>query len=91
MTTQLYTNQCIQCGRCCQEEVCILGDLILRTYQTPCPALELAYGKYWCGLIRSPEKHMSWLSNDNMPDIAPLLKILFSFGVGCDAKGERWL
>ena len=50
---------CVHCGECCMETVCPIGEIFLRTTEPPCPALaEDAEGKYWCGLVVSPEKTM---------------------------------
>src|SRR3990172_556441 len=49
-----YPKPCVQCGKCCREEVCPIGQLLIRTTTPPCPALEKGEGKYWCGITRHP-------------------------------------
>ena len=48
---------CVNCGQCCREEVCPVGEIFMRTVTPPCPALaeNNNTGKFWCGLIVCPE------------------------------------
>ena len=42
-------NPCIQCGECCQNEVCFLPSLFGDdSLQTPCVWLFPAGGRLWC-------------------------------------------
>ncbi len=82
---------CSQCGRCCQGEVCIIGEGMFEIpfTEAPCPALEYKDGKYWGGFITNTEVHaraagINWPSED-YPFISEWLLGLMKFGYGCDA------
>ncbi len=83
---------CSQCGRCCQEEVCIIGEEMFQIpfTETPCPALEYKEGKHWCGFIVNTEPHaraagINWPTQD-YSFITEWLTRLMNFGCGCDAE-----
>jgi len=82
-----YKKACKQCGKCCKEQVCLLGFVILKTEKTPCPALINGDGKYWCGLIKETEKYTFpslGLSQAQIGKLREHLLVVNNFGEGCD-------
>jgi len=80
---------CTHCGRCCQGEVCPVGEIFTRTVTPPCPALAKdEKGKFWCGLIVCPETAMfaeTEYAKYWSRKIAEFIKSeIFNFGKGCD-------
>jgi len=80
---------CTQCGRCCEHEVCPLGEIFLRTTTPPCPALVRdGDGKAWCGLVTNPTETMFAKTVDGRHWarlFSSVLKdVIFDFGSGCD-------
>lgn len=47
---------CNQCGICCMAEPCGLALQAGVPDIGPCPILEFADGRFWCGFVRSPER-----------------------------------
>ena len=91
-SVQLYKKPCTQCGRCCKEEVCLIGVAFLDTDIIPCPALKQIGGKYFCGLVVVPEEFVFptiGLSEQQYVLIKEHMIERFSFGVGCDAAEEE--
>ncbi len=81
-----YEKPCLQCGKCCQEEICVLGDAFLDMPPPPCPALvfkEDEYGekKAWCGLIVETHKYAA---PEECERLRKNLLEEFKFGSGCD-------
>lgn len=55
--------KCNRCGRCCREEVCLLGESLIADNDTPpCRALIKDGDVFGCGLITSPEKYYQFAS-----------------------------
>lgn len=52
-----YGDPCNGCGKCCQIELCPIGEALFGRTEGPCPALEYDHGRYWCGCIRNPRKY----------------------------------
>ena len=80
---------CTHCGKCCQEEVCPVGEIFTRTTKPPCPALaEDKDGKLWCGLVTCPEAVMLTSSDYGRYWARQISSYLydhiFNFGAGCD-------
>lgn len=63
-------------------EVCHIGRELGGFDEAPCPALEFAEGRFWCGFIRSPEAYFSKRAAEIA--VAPL-KYLLGIGRGCDS------
>lgn len=49
---------CNGCGLCCALETCPLGRLRFLQARGPCPALEWEAGRYRCGLLAAPRRHL---------------------------------
>jgi hypothetical protein len=51
---------CNGCGICCIVDPCAVAYEFISTTvaNKPCPALELEDGRYWCGMVRHPSRHM---------------------------------
>jgi len=84
--SQKYEKPCIQCGKCCKEEICIFGDAFFDNPAPPCPALVFKEDKNgeeraWCGLIVETEK---FVSEGECEEVRERLLREFNFGVGCD-------
>lgn len=76
---------CNGCGHCCQMKACQLSVELLRSETAPCLALEFAEGRYWCGLVRSPEKLLGAGSGGGY--ISRVVAQLLGIGRGCDSDG----
>jgi len=48
--------KCNQCGQCCKEEVCYIGERLFDTDKPPCPGLIYKNGKYWCSAVLYGDK-----------------------------------
>lgn len=83
-------SPCNGCGVCCAYEVCPLPEFFGLPYKSgsngPCAVLEYADGRWWCGLVRSPEHHLS-LKPWAAPLIAEMIRELLGDGT-CDASVE---
>lgn len=84
-----YGSPCNNCGLCCQNEVCPLGQLVFTTAQAPCPALEIGGEGGKCGLIAHPERYApirtAVYGAEAMRDAAAFG---VGAGIGCDARTE---
>lgn len=76
---QIFENPCKQCGYCCKQEVCELGEIVLDNTEPPCQLLVYFDNKYWCGLVLYCKDEE--LKNEMMEALG--------IGVGCDANGEK--
>ncbi len=80
---------CNGCGVCCFHVVCPMPEAFGLPYPEdspgPCPILEHADGRYWCGLIRSP---LTWLGGRlSVSPEAASAEILSWIGGGvCDSN-----
>lgn len=68
---------CKRCGRCCQEEICLLGEMTFESKIPPCPALIWIDSKAACGFIVHGDILRQGLSD--------YLKYLIGIGMGCDS------
>lgn len=82
-----FGSPCNGCGVCCIAVPCPLARDLCGAFEGPCPALEFDAGRYWCGLIRNPHKHIPGLSEKPWSDetIRELILSSGAFGVGCDS------
>ena len=70
-------GKCNQCGRCCQEEVCLLGEKLFETKEIPCRGLVFKDNKYYCGLVLMGDELIDGLSKH--------LRLLLGIGICCDS------
>lgn len=79
-------HPCNGCGFCCASEPCLVSQGVfgIGLDYGPCPALEWGEGRFWCGLLRSPEAY-------GMEGAEPLLRQLLGvdIGAGCDASMDH--
>jgi hypothetical protein len=75
---------CNGCGLCCALQLCALAVEFLDAAAAPCPAMEFAGERFWCGLARNPSSYFGTpvLANKF---IRPLVHQALSIGGGCDA------
>lgn len=73
-------SKCIQCGKCCRERLCLLGELFFETKTPPCPALTLKDEKSWCGFVLFAD---SFWPNFGMSEH---LAFLLGIGKGCGSQ-----
>jgi len=79
---------CNGCGECCKEEACNLSRDFLKSTVAPCVALEFEDGRYWCGLVRNPAKHLGlqqWAQEFSLIELSPKFAFMLRLGEGCDA------
>ena len=81
-----FEKPCVQCGKCCKEEICIFGDAFFDSPTPPCPALvfkpdDKGEERAWCGLIVETKR---FVSAENCEQVRQQLLKDFNFGVGCD-------
>ena len=69
---------CVRCGKCCEEEVCPVGDVVYETSAPPCPGLRYKGGKAICGLVEICRKE----------ELRKLFTVM-GFGIGCDSEEGR--
>jgi hypothetical protein len=78
---------CTGCGLCCAQAVCRVGQQYLPggPHAAPCPALEYADGRLWCGLVRRPHHYLglSFRAADSV--LRPLFAALLGIAQGCDS------
>jgi len=64
--------------------LCALAVEFLDGAQAPCPAMEFADGRFWCGLVRSPGRYLGTPASGNRL-LRPMVRAALSIGEGCDA------
>jgi hypothetical protein len=74
-----YGAPCNQCGFCCREEICSIGQQMYPNAAAPCPALKWHDGRYWCGLVEM-------MKGDRLYHGA--LTMMLGIGLGCDAEDD---
>ena len=84
MTRPEFGAPCNGCGHCCQTKACELSITFLKSSVTPCVALEEEGGKYWCGLLRTPEKYMKIPEGIAVSIIKAYATMKLRIGDGCD-------
>jgi hypothetical protein len=76
---------CNGCGLCCAVALCPLAIEFIADAAPPCPAMEFADGRFWCGLARRPSRYFGIpRSGDRL--IRALVHAALSIGEGCDAS-----
>jgi len=68
----LRKHKCKRCGKCCQEEVCLIGAAIYKNKKTPCEGLKRRGKKFVCELIEVVSYEQKWF-----------LFLLMGVGLGC--------
>jgi hypothetical protein len=76
---------CNGCGLCCAIALCPLAAEFLDAAEPPCPAMEFADGRFWCGLARRPSRYFGTPASGNRL-IRPMVQQALSIGEGCDAS-----
>jgi hypothetical protein len=75
---------CNGCGLCCALQLCGLAVEFLDAETAPCPAMEFAGGRFWCGLAKHPGRYFGTpASADKL--LGPMVERALSIGEGCDA------
>lgn len=76
---------CNGCGLCCALQLCPIAIEFIEAAEAPCPAMEYAGGRFWCGLARYPSRYFGTpASSDRL--IRPMVQAELSIGEGCDAS-----
>jgi len=70
---------------CCALQLCPLAVEFLASAEAPCPAMEFADGRFWCGLVRYPSRYLGTPVFSNRL-IRPMVFAELSIGEGCDAS-----
>lgn len=81
----LEGEACNGCGLCCAVQLCALALEFLADAVAPCPAMEFADGRFWCGLARRPSRYFGTPASSNRL-IGPLVHAALNIGEGCDAS-----
>ncbi len=78
-------QSCNGCGLCCAIALCPLAVELLEAAKAPCPAMEFAEGRFWCGLARRPSRY---LGTPRFSDrlLGPMIRTALDIGEGCDAS-----
>ena len=66
--------ECKQCGYCCKEEICQIGEMVFGIIEPPCPALVKENELYFCSFVVA--------ENDFF--VEPILTKALGIGIGCD-------
>lgn len=77
---------CNGCGICCSAERCPVAWLFLPLRGGPCPALEwnAKAGRYRCGMVDNPARHVRWLPRRWNPRASQWFARRIAAGHGCD-------
>jgi hypothetical protein len=68
-------------------QLCGLAIDLLDAANAPCPAMEFADGRFWCGLARHPSRYFGTPAFSNRL-IAPMVHDALNIGEGCDASDD---
>lgn len=79
---------CNGCGVCCAGWPCPLSRLLFGHRQGACPALVWREGRYHCGLLRTPRRHLRWLPAGGEAMARRLIRRWIGAGRGCDCDAE---
>lgn len=86
-----YGDPCNGCGFCCAAEPCAIAGEFLGATEGPCPALEFDQGRFWCGMVRDPGKHVGlseWAAEEIRESVGRLIAHMLGVGKGCDSDVE---
>lgn len=67
-------SPCNGCGYCCAAEQCLISLELFGPVGAPCPAMQFADGRFYCGVLREAP-----------PTVQPTIAFLLGIGHGCDA------
>lgn len=85
-----YGAPCNNCGQCCEDQLCPLGQIHFKRLHGPCPALGFVGDVSSCGLVADPRRFAPVKTAvrgvSSMRDGAILL---IGAGHGCDARLEH--
>jgi len=77
--------RCNGCGLCCALQLCDLAREFLDAAAAPCPAMEFAEGRFWCGLARRPGRYLGVPAFADR-FIRPMVLRALAIGDGCDTS-----
>lgn len=80
-----HGSPCNGCGYCCAAEPCEIAVEMLGATAGPCPAMEFDAGRFWCGLIRHPSRHMGLPTDFADEVLGRIIAAALGAGRGCDA------
>ena len=83
-----FGDSCNGCGHCCKTQACEMSLSLLKSNKAPCIALEEEGGRYWCGLIRNPQKYMEIPQGLAKSIISAFVTMRVHIGDGCDDNSE---
>jgi hypothetical protein len=85
-----YGSPCSSCGRCCEDQLCTLGQKVFRHKEGPCPALEYGPdGRSACGLIKRPQHYAKARAlRCGKTMLQQSAEVVCGAGLGCDAIYE---
>jgi hypothetical protein len=77
---------CTNCGLCCQDSLCILGQKIFNKTEGPCPALlKFPNGESGCGVVTAPGIFAPAVVQEyGTEKTSEAASILIGKGMGCD-------
>lgn len=83
----LMGQPCNGCGFCCVMEPCRLATELIGATKGPCPALEYADQRTYCGLVKRPAFYMfgAYLPEHETADVSAQFSTMLGIGMGCDA------
>lgn len=84
-----YGSPCNNCGQCCRDNLCPLGEHVFERWEGPCPALEEDSLGSRCGLVASPRAYAPVrTSRFGARAMSGAAALLIGAGGGCDAQLE---
>jgi len=66
-------------------QLCTLAAEFIEAAAPPCPAMEFADGRFWCGLVRHPGRYLGTPAFSNRL-LRPMVHAALSIGEGCDTS-----
>jgi hypothetical protein len=66
-------------------QLCTLAVEFIEAATPPCPAMEFADRRFWCGLVRYPSRYLGTPAFSNRL-LGPMVHAALSIGEGCDAS-----
>ena len=83
-----HGSRCNGCGTCCSALPCHLAlDFLSADPFRPCPALEFAAGRFWCGLVADPAKYLGFVGGA-AGKVREMIGDALGIGRGCDSTME---
>lgn len=75
---------CNGCGHCCKTVACSISRNLLKSAVVPCIALESDGMRYWCGMVKHPERYMDMPNGIATSIIRAYATMELHIGDGCD-------